>query len=153
MASRSAITSLQECENVKPTTPYFLVVPGVQATAHHTQAVRDQKQSRAVGDHEPQRKQNYLNSCNHYGRIDKEFVKFDRRLSSRRELSTASTSSSRASSSKTYFKQSMEKHNSVNHFPKDPNYEVCRTHERYESAMQKTSSRSGGQNYDCRRIW
>ena len=105
-----------------------LLVPGVQATDHHSHALGDRTQTRAVGDHE--------------GRVETELPewlqpftegltwtssKFDRRLFSRRGDTPASTSSFRASSSKSFFfHRAVRKHKLFTHFPKDPTCEVCR---------------------------
>ena len=45
------------------------------------------------------------------------------------------------------------KHTLFAHFPEDPELRSMQTHESYEGVMHKTSWRSGGQNYDRRKIW
>ena len=112
-----------------------VVIPGVQATDHQSRALGDRKQTRAVGDQD----------------LKVETVSPGRLQPFTEGKTTASKSSSRTSSSKT-FGQSRAKAQFIHSFSERPKLQSLQTHESYESAMQKKSWRSGGLNYNCQTI-
>ena len=80
-----------------------------------------------------------------HGRINRSVVKFDRRLSGWRGNTTASNSSFRATSSKTYFKHISRKAQFNHSFAQRPKVRSLQTLESNERVMQNKSWRSGGQ--------
>ena len=132
-----------------------LVVPGVPSTEHQTKAVGERKQAQVVGDHERSvQKEKYQYGFNH-SRMDWQGdLQVRQTYLQRTWNTTAKTSSLRASSGEAYFEQSREKTQFIHSLSERPGFRNMQTHESYESAMQKKSWRSGGQNNkNCQKIW
>ena len=128
-------------------TTAFPCSSGVQATDHQTRGLDDRKQTRGVGDHEAQVETElpewllpFTEGCRQTS------LQLTWRYRRRHFLLPRILQQN-------LLAQSREKAQCISHFPKDPSCEVCRRTKSYGCALQKKSSRSGGQSLNRRIFW